>query len=585
MNKNEADILKTILENSYINQRQLAKISGYSLGSVNKAIKNLICEEYLDEQIKPTDKAKRKILSASPKNAIILAAGFGMRMPSMYKEIPKAFLEARGELLIERQIQQLHAVGINEIYVVVGYMKEKFEYLIDRYGVELVVNRDYDMRNNLYSLYLVHQHISNTYIVPCDIWTKDNPFNHHELYSWYMVSDSLDQGSDVRANRKFELISASGGTDGNRMIGISYITHQDSHFVKRRILELCSDRRNDGMFWEEALYKEDRMIVKARVVNDKDVEEFSSYEYLREFNTDYDELKRSVFEVIGDVLKCDRADIKDLRLIKKGVSNRTFKFICKDKSYVIRVPYDVNYFCSWELEKSVYDALLGNDICQQPIYFNSDNGYLITPYVDRANCCDSLNEKQVKKCIAKLKDFHTLDIKVSHSVDLFEKVLLYENLLGEQGSIYIDYDIVKSSVFSLRDYIDSQDKACCLTHVDAVPENFLIDSEGKIYLIDWEYAGMQDPHIDIAMFCVYSMYSKEEIEKVIDYYFDGDCSYHVRTKLYCYISLAGLLWSNWCEYKMHCGIEFGEYSLKQYRYAKDYYKYAKERIELGDSYV
>lgn len=122
-----------------------------------------------------------------------------------------------------------------------------------------------------------------------------------------------------------------------------------------------------------------------------------------------------------------------------------------------------------------------------------------------------------------------------------------------------------------------------MTHIDAVPDNFLFvkDKDGKedIRLIDWEYAGMQDPHVDIAMFCIYAMYNRTEIDRLIDIYFENKCPEHIRTKIYCYVAMGGLLWSNWCEYKRNLGIDFGEYSLKQYRYAKEYYKIAKERIE------
>lgn len=79
----------------------------------------------------------------TPKRAIILAAGFGMRMVPINTEMPKGLLEVNGEPLIERIIKQLHEVGIQEIYIVVGFMKEKYEYLMDEYGVELVVNPDY----------------------------------------------------------------------------------------------------------------------------------------------------------------------------------------------------------------------------------------------------------------------------------------------------------------------------------------------------------------------------------------------------------------------------------------------------------
>ena len=57
------------------------------------------------------------------------------------------------------------------------------------------------------------------------------------------------------------------------------------------------------------------------------------------------------------------------------------------------------------------------------------------------------------------------------------------------------------------------------------------------------------------------------------------CEHSRRVKIYCYISAAGLLWSNWCEYKLNLGIEFGEYSLMQYRYAKEYAKLALKEME------
>ena len=121
-----------------------------------------------------------------------------------------------------------------------------------------------------------------------------------------------------------------------------------------------------------------------------------------------------------------------------------------------------------------------------------------------------------------------------------------------------------------------------LTLIDAVPDIFLIYYESnkeKIKLIDWEYAAMQDAHVDIAMFCIYAMYDKEHVDQLIDIYFEHKCRDVIRLKIYCYIATCGLLWSNWCEYKRICGVEFGEYSLRQYRYAKEYYRIAKERIK------
>ena len=168
MNKQESDILNTLLLEPFINQRILAEVSGHSLGVVNRSLKELIKADYLDESIRPTVKAITEFKQKTPQRAVILAAGFGMRMVPINTEMPKGLLKVNGEPLIERIIKQLHEVGIKEIYVVVGFMKEKYEYLIDEYCVELVVNADYAAKNNLHSIKLVKEHLENAYIIPCD---------------------------------------------------------------------------------------------------------------------------------------------------------------------------------------------------------------------------------------------------------------------------------------------------------------------------------------------------------------------------------------------------------------------------------
>ena len=88
------------------------------------------------------------------KNAIILAAGKSNRFVPFTYERPKGLFRVKGEILIERQIEQLKEAGINEIIIVIGYMKEKFFYLEKKYGVRLVVNNTFSEKGNLYSLYV-----------------------------------------------------------------------------------------------------------------------------------------------------------------------------------------------------------------------------------------------------------------------------------------------------------------------------------------------------------------------------------------------------------------------------------------------
>ncbi|MDZ5000640.1 NTP transferase domain-containing protein, partial [Clostridium perfringens] len=112
-------------------------------------------------------------------NAIIMAAGLSSRFAPLSFERPKGLLEVKGEILIERQIKQLQEAGITDITIVVGYMKESFYYLKDKFNVEIVVNNDYNKRNNNSTLYLVREKLKNTYICSSDNYFTKNVFESH----------------------------------------------------------------------------------------------------------------------------------------------------------------------------------------------------------------------------------------------------------------------------------------------------------------------------------------------------------------------------------------------------------------------
>ena len=584
MNNLKQDILNNLIKEPFINQRILAAQTGYSLGIVNRSIKELISEGYLDEEIRPTEKALREAKEKAPKNAIILAAGFGMRMVPINTETPKGLLEIKGERLIERTIRQLHEVGITEIYVVVGFMKEQYEYLIDEYGVDLIVAPDYATKNNLHSLKTAADHLSNSYIIPCDIWCEKNPYSRNELYSWYMVSDLVDDDSTVRVNRKQELVVQKEQAGGNAMIGICYLLEAEAEIVRERLEELGRDSRYDGAFWEETLYQKDRMIVTARVVHAADAVEINTYEQLREIDSDSSQLQNDAIQVICQALGARPDEVTNITVLKKGMTNRSFLFSCKDKKYIMRIPGEgTDQLINRRQEAAVYQTIAGRKICDGIAYINPENGYKITEYLEGARVCDAEKEEDLQKCMKKLREFHGQKLKVDHSFELFGQMEYYESLWEGTPSAYKDYEKTKEHVLQLKDYIEANAGEQVLTHIDAVPDNFLFVKENgkeEIRLIDWEYAGMQDPHVDIAMFCIYSLYKKEQVDHLIDLYFEGNCDERTRIKIYCYIAVCGLLWSNWCEYKRKLGVDFGEYSLRQYRYAKDYYKIVQQ--ELGE---
>ncbi len=591
MNIRDKDLLLAMAGEAFSGQRELAQRTGCSLGSVNKSLRCLQEEGMLDGSLGLTEAAREALAQGRPQRAVILAAGYGMRMVPINTETPKGLLEVRGETLAERLIGQLHEAGVREIHIVVGFMKEEFEYLIDKYGVDLIVNSDYAAGNNLLSLEKAARFLDNAYILPCDIWCADNPFRREELYAWYMVTDEKDNRSRFRATRKLEFAETSRGEAGDRMTGIAYLTGQASAEARRLVREYAQQPGYRGSTWEEALFTSSfRDLLAARVRKDALISEINTYEQLRELDSGSAQLKSDAIRVIGEVLHAEPAQITGITVLKKGMTNRSFLFSCRGRRYIMRIPGEgTEQLIDRKQEAESCRIAMEQGFCDRILYMDPETGYKITVYEEDARVCDPENRSDLEACMAVLRDLHGRKLRVGHRFDLFGQIDFYERLRGGAPSMYRDYRETRARVLSLRPYIEAMAGEEVLTHIDAVPDNFLFvpaesaftEDREKVLLIDWEYAGMQDPHVDIAMFCIYSLYDRQQTDDLIDIYFQGPPDRETRIKIYMYIAVCGLLWSNWCEYKRMLGVEFGAYSLAQYRYAKDYCRLALRMLEEG----
>ena len=576
MNRDKYKILKVLITEDVIDQRKISQLTKFSLGKVNNLLKELNKEKYISSNYALTSSGKEYVKSHHPQQATILAAGYGLRMVPINTEEPKGLLEVHGEPLIERIIKQLHKVEITNIKIVVGFMKEHYEYLIDEYDVDLIVNPYYSTRNNIYSLYVAKDRLANGYIIPCDIWFKDNPFSTLEDPSWYLFSDRLTDHShwQVSKNTKVKYTKEP----GNRMIGIAYLNQEDAEVLTNHLDEMIKAKKYDS-FWEDALADKKQFLISGRIIPNSEHAEINSYEELLELDSNSSHLQNEAIQIIEDTLNVNKSDISNIHTLKKGMTNRSFIFTVKDKRYIMRIPGEgTDNLINRQEEYDVYQQIKGEPYTENILYLNPQNGYKLSEFLENTRNSEADDWEDVIKSMDLLRKFHQEKLQVNHQFDIWKQIEFYENL-RDTPSAYKDFLITKENVLNLKQFIQDNIHQWSLCHIDANADNFLINQQGKIFLIDWEYAGMQDPDLDIAMYAIYAGYNKQQFDKLIDIYYQDKCDKIIRYKIYAYAAVGGLLWSNWCEYKQSLGLDFGEYSLSQYRYAKKYSKLVLNYLE------
>ena len=186
-------------------------------------------------------------------NAIILAAGKSKRFKPISDYCPKGLSIVKGEVLVERQIKQLQAVGVTDITLVVGYKKEMFFYLADKYDVKIVVNEQYDTQDNVSSLRLVLDQLDNTYICSVDNYYPENLFNTYEyrgFYSTIYVENNSDEWV-VRTDEAGLINDVNiGAPSGHIMLGFVYFDREFSENFRRVIHDVEGIDEYNHHVWE-----------------------------------------------------------------------------------------------------------------------------------------------------------------------------------------------------------------------------------------------------------------------------------------------------------------------------------------------
>ena len=190
------------------------------------------------------------------KRAIIMAAGLGKRMQPLTLETPKPLIEVNGKRMIDTVINALHKNGINEIYIVVGYLKEKFEVLLEEYeGITLIENPYYDTCNNISSLYVAREHLSDVIILDGDqiIYNPEilNPNFTISGYNAIWTDEFTDEWLLTVEDNIITHCSRTGGEKGWQLFSVSRWNSEDGEKLKKHLEIEFEQRQNRQIYWDD----------------------------------------------------------------------------------------------------------------------------------------------------------------------------------------------------------------------------------------------------------------------------------------------------------------------------------------------
>ena len=252
-----------------------------------------------------------------------------------------------------------------------------------------------------------------------------------------------------------------------------------------------------------------------------------------------------------------------------GMSNKNFKVVKGCSEYVLRVPGNGSegmVVRSNEEQNSMQACKMG---INPPVrYVNAKNGIKLADYVKNAETLNGATIQRTSNMDKIVKIFQTLHhshVRFGNEFNVFNEILSYEHLLEKaNGRMYEGYEPVREKVFRLEEYLNGLGVSVKPCHNDLVAENFLKAEDGTIYLIDWEYSGMNDPMWDIAALFLENNFTDENQDYFLSHYFEGIEPANARKKILAYQILMDYLWTVWTCIKEAQGDDFGTYGMDRY---------------------
>lgn len=293
LTRRQFDVLETLaVSRTTMTQRELEKATKHSLGTINKALKELVELGYVENGA-ITNAGVNALEPYRAKRAIFIAAGFGSRLVPITFNTPKPLVRVHGVRIIDHLIDACLEAGINEIYIVRGYLADQFDQLLYKYPmIKFLENPVYNEANNISSSMVARYMLSNAYVFEADLLLS----NPKIITKYHYTSDFLAIKKERTDDWCFEVEDGIitkekvGGVDCWQMVGISYWNENDGHRLSQDISDVYAAPGGKERYWEQVplVYRKDHYKVEVRACKDEDIVEIDTFRELKAIDKIYD---------------------------------------------------------------------------------------------------------------------------------------------------------------------------------------------------------------------------------------------------------------------------------------------------------
>lgn len=275
-----------------LSQRELARETGFSVGTVNTTVAHLSQQGLLQDGC-ITAAGIDALDPYRVKRAIILAAGFGERLVPITLNTPKPLVRVKGERIIDSILDAVVAAGIEEIYLVRGYLSEQFDQLLYKYpNIKFVENPAYNEANNISSAMCVRYLLGNSYVCEGDILLHNPKIIQKYQYQSNYCGIKVDRTDDwcLFENKGRITGVAVGGENCHQMMGISYWTEDDGKRLGDCIKKVYEMPGGKERYWDQVAlqYFVDDFNIAIRECSAEDFIEIDTFNELKAIDSVYD---------------------------------------------------------------------------------------------------------------------------------------------------------------------------------------------------------------------------------------------------------------------------------------------------------